>query len=218
MNFLLELITKIEDSGGELTLLGDRVRVNYPRDLKEALAPLLESLRAQRAEVADFLRMRFTPPPIPPGDDSVADYAALATLLGQNLRALPEGRLGNVQKVATHLATVALNYMERLAELRGTGMFARTVQRAESLWWSRCPKGHFTDEYLWVHQCVGIVCPRCLGIYDPKECHLEPRAKPPEKDAGTYNGGTVHVRKEDETIDGDDGCRNMSGVSGSAMD
>lgn len=64
---LTELISRIETGGGELALLGDRVRVKYPFHCKEALSPLLDRLREKREELAILLRARITIGAIPRG-------------------------------------------------------------------------------------------------------------------------------------------------------
>lgn len=112
---------------------------------------------------------------VPEGGGAPSEQATLASLLLQYLHELPEEHLRNVEHLSDYLASVILDYLTRLSELRSKGLPIQTVQRSKCFWWSRCPKGHLTDEYLWCHQCVGIVCPECVSIYDPTECHLVPR-------------------------------------------
>ena len=51
MSTTLELVTRLEELGAQLTLEGDRVKVSCPEFTKEKAAPLLEGLRKQRQEL-----------------------------------------------------------------------------------------------------------------------------------------------------------------------
>ena len=59
------LVTYFEQAGGHLILRDGRVKVCYPGNRKEAVAPILTRLREHRAEVAQLLRRR-TAKPSPP--------------------------------------------------------------------------------------------------------------------------------------------------------
>jgi hypothetical protein len=107
--------------------------------------------------------------------DAFSEQAALASVLARHLRTLSNVDSDNVEQLSSRLAEIALGHLAHLAELRSKGTPVQTVRRSNSIWWSRCPRGHLTDEFLWLHQCVGIICSECLSIYEPQECHLEPR-------------------------------------------
>jgi hypothetical protein len=53
----LEVVSKIERIGGELSLEGDRLKVRIPENNPEAKA-LVEELRARKPEVIELLRER----------------------------------------------------------------------------------------------------------------------------------------------------------------
>ena len=48
MSTTLELVTRLEELGAQLTLEGDRVKVSCPESAKDKAGPLLEELRGQR--------------------------------------------------------------------------------------------------------------------------------------------------------------------------
>jgi hypothetical protein len=102
----------------------------------------------------------------------------LAVRLAAELRKMMPITEENIEDVAKALDTVVFDYLERVDQLLSNGKPVRTTQRSAAFWWHRCPEGHFTDHYMWSHQCVAIVCPECLSIYDPDLCRLMPRLIP----------------------------------------
>lgn len=55
---VLEAIAAVESLGGEFAIEGTRVLVEYPPEQREAIASLIEKLRAHRGEVAIAVRER----------------------------------------------------------------------------------------------------------------------------------------------------------------
>lgn len=53
-----EAVDALERAGGSLALAGGRVQLAYPRERREAVRPLIETLRAERERVAEYLRGR----------------------------------------------------------------------------------------------------------------------------------------------------------------
>ena len=88
--------------------------------------------------------------------DDFSERTALASLLARNLRASPNVHSESVKQLSSSLSGVVLEYFAQLAKIRGQGTPVRTVGNSDSIWWLRCPSGHLTDEFLWLHQRVGI--------------------------------------------------------------
>jgi hypothetical protein len=63
---LLQIVSRLEESGGTLVLDGNRIRYSVPSADAEAQA-LLAELRKRRSEIAAFLRDRQAIPEMPPG-------------------------------------------------------------------------------------------------------------------------------------------------------
>ncbi len=68
------VIATFESLGGEFAIAGSRVLVEYPPERREAIATILEKLRAHRDEVETFVRERSSGvcpptecPPLPSG-------------------------------------------------------------------------------------------------------------------------------------------------------
>jgi len=55
MSNVLEAVAALEAVGGSLTVEGDDIKVSYPKDCRDAVAPLLPQLRAHKAEVTRFV-------------------------------------------------------------------------------------------------------------------------------------------------------------------
>jgi hypothetical protein len=71
---VVELIAEFEARGGEFGFDGNQINVQYPPERREALALILETLRANREAVAALVCERFRGvaaparcPPLPPG-------------------------------------------------------------------------------------------------------------------------------------------------------
>ena len=65
---LTQVLAEVEGAGISLRLEGQKVRIRYPEpDQRERLAAQLKFLRANRDEVAAFLRTRSSVPTMPPG-------------------------------------------------------------------------------------------------------------------------------------------------------
>ena len=58
MNAVLDLISALEQAGGNLALDAGRVKVRYPDNRKQSVAPILAHLREHREEVARLLQER----------------------------------------------------------------------------------------------------------------------------------------------------------------
>jgi len=106
------------------------------------------------------------------------DYPATSTakqefrlILERELRFMPEAlAVRDVSELIERLVDALAKHF-----LLHDGHGCSVISRPNSPWWSRCPEGHFTDEYFWSHQCLAVICPQCEMVYDPKECRLEPR-------------------------------------------
>jgi hypothetical protein len=62
------LVGEVEGAGVILQLEGEKVLVLYPdNERREKLIKQIASLRAHRAEVAEYLKTRTEIPPMPPG-------------------------------------------------------------------------------------------------------------------------------------------------------
>ena len=66
MSELLEIVSRLEEAGGKLTLDGERIRYTIPAGDTEA-SSLLAELRKRKSDVARLLRTRRSIPPMPPG-------------------------------------------------------------------------------------------------------------------------------------------------------
>lgn len=55
MSTISEAVAAFEAAGGSLTVERDDIKVTYPKECREALAPLLHQLRARKAEVKCFV-------------------------------------------------------------------------------------------------------------------------------------------------------------------
>ena len=66
MTGLLEMVSRLEETGTRLVLDGDRIRYFAPSGNSEVQV-LLAELRKHRSEVVSFLRARNAPPTMPPG-------------------------------------------------------------------------------------------------------------------------------------------------------
>jgi len=64
MNVVVELIRRVEQAGGTLTL-DDGGRITY--ELPDEAVPLLDQLRARKDDIRRALRERQAAPPMPPG-------------------------------------------------------------------------------------------------------------------------------------------------------
>lgn len=63
-----EVVSEVEAAGAAFRLDGEKVRVSYPdEERRKELAGQIALLRAQRAEVAAYLRSRSAIPPMPEG-------------------------------------------------------------------------------------------------------------------------------------------------------
>jgi hypothetical protein len=63
-----DVVSELEEAGAAFQLDGERVRVSYPGDeLREELAGRIGLLRAQRSEVAAYLKARSAAPRMPEG-------------------------------------------------------------------------------------------------------------------------------------------------------
>jgi hypothetical protein len=96
VNQLSELISRLQAGGGQLGLQGDRVTVKYPRHCKEALSPLLDTLRENRVGLADLLRARSgsqglenQPIQCQDAEDGLTNRESVASVLRQNAAASP---------------------------------------------------------------------------------------------------------------------------------
>lgn len=74
MTKLDQVLSEFESKGGEFTLTENQVNVVYPLDHREALAPILATLRANRQTVEEIVRERLAGvpacpdcPALPPG-------------------------------------------------------------------------------------------------------------------------------------------------------
>lgn len=117
----------------------------------------VETRSVEALEIADLLQKRLEPfADVADERDTGTESQrrAIAGLLAQELRAMRMKLPSSVEQFADYLARQVVDRLRCLAELRGQGAPVRSTRLTRSLWWSRCPKGHLTDEYLWLHQCL----------------------------------------------------------------
>jgi hypothetical protein len=111
--------------------------------------------------------------PAAPAQPNAALVSQLKTLIRAELSIIPEFAASDIgEEIVGGIATEILKHLP-LSE----GRRCSVMSRPNSPWWSRCPKGHFSDEYFWAYQCLAVICPQCEMVYDPKECRLEPRPR-----------------------------------------
>jgi hypothetical protein len=68
VNGLVDVLAAVEAAGVALRLDGDKVCIRYQDELqREHVFEQVDFLRARREEVAEWLRLRGTIPPMPPG-------------------------------------------------------------------------------------------------------------------------------------------------------
>jgi hypothetical protein len=113
LNDVLEIVSKLEQTGGILSLNGDRIEYAVPRGNREA-QELLDELRKHRERVADFLRQRagesvecYPPESLNRSLRFGQSHAKLFPFLGRKVRT-PAG-LGMLLQVFADRCTVLLD-------------------------------------------------------------------------------------------------------------
>jgi hypothetical protein len=113
VNDVLEIVSKLERTGGILSLNGDQIEYAIPRGNREA-QELLDELRRHRERVADFLRLRacesvecYPPESLNRVLRFGQPHAKLFMFIGRKVRT-PNG-LGTLLQVFADRATVLLD-------------------------------------------------------------------------------------------------------------
>jgi hypothetical protein len=113
---VLQAIASFKAAGGTVWLKGGQVKVRYPQGQQQALAPILQHLRAHRTEVVNLLRQREQPwPPASlKAERRFGHYSArLYPLLGTQVRT-PRGE-GQLVQVFTDRTAVLLDGADRVS-------------------------------------------------------------------------------------------------------
>jgi hypothetical protein len=105
---LLQVVSRLEQTGGRLRLDGDCIRYSVPSGNPE-VPGLLAELRRRREEVAELLRRRVTSPSEPYETErrSCQPHGKLFSFIGRKVRT-PEGP-GTLLQVFADRATVLLD-------------------------------------------------------------------------------------------------------------